>query len=250
MGTSNRWSEGSVICSRTSRKRISTTAAVTARPAPESRVLAHLDAEPRVRLMTYVHLQSEDVPGVVGPHLLHQRALLVKGGLVDGHQRVGREICRVEAPREAVSPRGLGGGGGKAGGCGDEAAVPGLAQLPGHDHSSFWVTVEPPALWDETAAVAEGRSGGVVQSRCGRRLWSCSSGRRWRSAQMLAGRPVKPEDGAEQPDATQEQQQAADQQEGFVEGPRWPTQQQVGFVLPLQVLKTQGKVINIQRAID
>lgn len=188
--------------------------------------------KPRVRLMTDVHLQGEDVCGVVGLHLLHQRALLTQGGVVDGHQRVGREICRVEAPREAVSARGRGGGGGEAGGCRDKAAVPGLAQLPGHDHSSFWVTVEPPALWDESAGVAEGRSGGAVQSRCGVRIWSFSSGRWWRSVQMLAGRPVKPEDGAEQPAATQEQQQAADQQEAFVEGPRWPTQQQVGFLLP------------------
>lgn len=68
---------------------------------------------------------------------------------------------------------------------------------------------------------------------------------------MLAWRPVKPEDGAEQPAATQEQQQAADHQEAFVEGPRWPMQQQVGFVLLLlRFLKTQRKVIDIQRAAD
>lgn len=66
---------------------------------------------------------------------------------------------------------------------------------------------------------------------------------------MMAVRPVKPEYGAEQPAATQEQQQAADHQEAFVERPRWPTQQQVGFLL-LQFLKTQRKVINMQRAID
>lgn len=69
---------------------------------------------------------------------------------------------------------------------------------------------------------------------------------------MLAGRPVKPEYGAEQPAATQEQQQAGDHQEAFVERPRWPTQQHMGFLLLLllQFLKTQGKVINIQRAIE
>lgn len=101
--------------------------------------------KPRVRLVTYVHLQGEDVCRVVGLHLLHECALLSKRRVVNGHKFVGRKISRIEAPRDAISPRGrLGGGGGRR----DKATVSGLAQLPGYDHSSFGVAIEPPALWD------------------------------------------------------------------------------------------------------
>lgn len=244
-GTSNRGFAGSMICSRRTRKRISATVGDAVLP-----ILAHLDVKPRVCLVTYVHLQGENVCGVVGLHLLHQRALLSQGCVLEGHQCVGRKVCRIEAPRDAASPRGRRGGGGGAGGRRDKATVPGLAQLPGHNHASFRVTIEPPALRDGTARVPEGRRGGVDPSRCGVRIWSFSRGRWWRSVRMLAGRPVEPEYGAEQPAGTQEQQQAADHQEAFVEGPRWPTQQQVGLLLLLlQLLKTQGNVINMQRAI-
>lgn len=53
---------------------------------------------------------------------------------------------------------------------------------------------------------------------------------------MLAERPAKPGYCAEQPDAAQDQEQAADHQEAFVERPRRPTQQ-VGFLLLLRFLK-------------
>lgn len=201
--------------------------------------------KPRVRLETDVHLQGKDVCRVVGLHLLHQPALLSQGCVVDGHQSVGGEVGRVEAPGEAVSARGRGVGGGEAGGRREEATVPGLAQLPGHDHASFRVTIEPPALCDGRAGVPEGRRAGVVGSHWGVRSRPLSRGRRgWRSARIMAGRPVKPEHGAEQPADTQEQQQTGEQQEAFVGRPGRPAQQQqqLGFVLLPRSLKTQGNV--------
>lgn len=63
---------------------------------------------------------------------------------------------------------------------------------------------------------------------------------------MLAERPVKPDYRAEQPAATQDQEQAADHQEAFVERPGWPTQQ-VGILLLLQFLDGTRKSQEQQR---
>lgn len=65
---------------------------------------------------------------------------------------------------------------------------------------------------------------------------------------MLAGGPVEPEYGAEQPPATQDEQQGADQQEAFVERPRRPAQQQPGFLL-LPFLRRQGTVSDGERTV-
>lgn len=184
----------------------------------------------RVRLVTHVHLQGEDVSGVVGLHFLHQGALLSKGRVIDGHKGVGRKVSRIEAPGEAIPPRGRRGEGGHAGGRRDEATAPSLAQLPGDDHSSLRVAIKPPALRDGSARVAEGRSGGPVGAHCSIGRWSFGSGRWGGRVRMAAERPVKPEYCAEQPAATQDQEQAADHQQAFVERPGRPTQQ-VGILL-------------------